>query len=36
MDGISIDPHHEVKQTLSGFFNDKDTGTVEYVLNELI
>lgn len=35
MEGVSIEPHHEVKQTLTDYFDDKDT-TIEYVLNELI
>ena len=35
MEGVSIEPHHEVKQTITDFFDDKDTA-IEYVLNELI
>ena len=35
MEGTSIEPHHEVKQTVTDFFDDKDT-TLEYALNELI
>ena len=35
MEGVSIEPHHEVKQTVTDFFEDKDTA-IEYVLNELI
>jgi carboxyl-terminal processing protease len=35
MEGISIEPHHEVKQTIEDFFDDKDTA-IEYVLSELI
>ena len=35
MEGTSIEPHHEVKQTVIDFFNDKDSA-IEYVLNELI
>ena len=35
MEGVSLQPHHEVKQTLPDFFEDKDTA-IEYVLNELI
>ena len=35
MEGVSIEPHHEVKQTIEDFFDDKDTA-IEYVLNELI
>ena len=35
MEGISIEPHHEVKQTIEDFFDDKDTA-IEYVLNKLI
>ncbi len=35
MEGISIEPQHEVKQTIEDFFDDKDTA-IEYVLNELI
>ncbi len=35
MEGVSIEPHYEVKQTVEDFFDDKDTA-VEYILNELI
>ena len=35
MEGVSIEPHHEVKQTVTDIFDDKDTA-IEYVLNELI
>ena len=35
MEGTSIEPHHEVKQTIADFFDNKDT-VIEYVLNELI
>ncbi len=35
MEGTSIEPHYEVKQTISDFFDNKDTA-IEYVLNELI
>ena len=35
MEGTSIEPHYEVKQTISDFFDNKDTA-LEYVLNELI
>lgn len=35
MEGTSIEPHHKVKQTVTDFFDDKDT-TLEYALNELI
>ena len=35
MEGVSIEPHHEVKQTVTDFFDDKDS-IIEYVLNELI
>ncbi len=35
MEGVSIEPHHEVKQTVTNFFDDKDTA-IEYVLNKLI
>ena len=35
MEGVSIEPHYEVKQTVEDFFDDKDTA-IEYVLNELI
>ena len=35
MEGVSLQPHHEVKQTLPDFFEDKDTA-IEYVLNKLI
>ena len=35
MEGVSIEPHHEVKQTVTNFFDDKDSA-IEYVLNQLI
>ena len=35
MEGTSIEPHYEVKQTISDFFDNKDTA-LGYVLNELI
>lgn len=35
MEGVNIEPHHEVKQTVTDFFDDKDTA-IEYVLNKLI
>lgn len=35
MEGVSIEPHHEVKQRLTDFFDNKDTA-LEYVLIELI
>lgn len=35
MEGVSIEPHHEVKQTVTDFLDDKDTA-IEYVLNKLI
>lgn len=35
MEGVSVEPNHEVKQTVTDFFDDKDTA-IEYVLNELI
>ena len=35
MEGTCIEPHHEVKQTIADFFDNKDT-IIEYVLNELI
>ena len=35
MEGVSIEPHYEVKQRLTDFLDDKDTA-IEYVLNELI
>ena len=35
MEGTSIEPHYEVKQTISDFFDNKDTA-LEYVLIELI
>jgi len=35
MEGVSIEPHHEVKQTVTDFLNDKDTA-IEYVLNEIL
>ncbi len=35
MEGVSIEPHHEVKQTLADFFDGKDTA-IEFVVAELI
>ncbi len=35
MEGVGIEPHYKVKQTVADFFNDKDTA-VEYILNNLI
>lgn len=35
MEGVSIEPHYEVKQTVADFLCDKDTA-VEYILNNLI
>ena len=35
MEGTSIEPHYEVKQTVADFFDNKDTA-IEYVLSELI
>ena len=35
MEGVSVEPNHEVKQTVTDFFDDKDTA-IEYVLNKLI
>ena len=35
MEGVSVEPNHEVKQTVTDFFDDKDS-IIEYVLNELI
>ncbi len=35
MEGVSIEPHHEVKHTVTDFLNDKDTA-IEYVLNEIL
>ena len=35
MEGVSIEPNYEIKQTIADFFNNKDTA-IEYVLNELI
>ena len=35
MEGVSIEPHHKVKQTVTDFLNDKDTA-IEYVLNEIL
>ena len=35
MEGVNIEPHHEVKQTVTDFFDDKDTA-IEHVLNKLI
>ena len=35
MEGVSIEPNYEIKQTIADFFDDKDS-IIEYVLNELI
>lgn len=35
MEGVGIEPHYKVKQTVADFFDNKDTA-VEYILNELI
>ena len=35
MEGVSVEPNHEVKQRVTDFFDDKDTA-IEYVLNKLI
>ena len=35
MEGVSIEPHYEVMQSVADLFEDKDT-TIEYVLRELI
>ena len=35
MEGVSIEPHHEVKHTVTDFLNGKDT-VIEYVLNEIL
>lgn len=35
MEGVSIEPHHEIKQTVTDFFDNKDTA-IEFVLNGLI
>lgn len=35
MEGISIEPHHVVKQTVEDYFAGKDT-VIEYILNNLI
>ena len=35
MEGVSIEPHYEVRQSVTDLFEDKDTA-IEYVLNELI
>ncbi len=35
MEGVGIEPHHKVRQTVEDFHNDKDSA-IEYVLNELI
>ena len=35
MEGVSIEPHYEVRQSIADLFEDKDTA-IEYVLNELI
>ena len=35
MEGVSIEPHQEIRQTFTDFYDNKDTA-IEYVLNELI
>ena len=35
MEGVSIEPHQEIRQTVTDFYDNKDTA-IEYVLNELI
>ena len=35
MEGVGIEPHYNVKQTVADFFCDKDTA-IEYILNNLI
>ncbi|MBR3757116.1 MAG: peptidase S41 [Bacteroidaceae bacterium] len=35
MEGENIEPHHEVKQTLTDFFDEKDTA-IEFILNKLV
>ena len=35
MEGVGVEPHHKVKQTVEDFLNDKDTA-IEYLLNELV
>lgn len=35
MEGVSIEPHYEIKQSVADLFRDKDT-SIEYILNELI
>jgi len=35
MESENIEPHHEVKQTLTDFFDEKDTA-IEFILNELV
>ncbi len=35
MEGVGIEPHYEVKQTVEDFFTDTDTA-IEYILTELI
>ena len=34
MEGVGIEPHYEIGQTIEDFFNDKDTA-IEYILTEL-
>ena len=34
MEGVGIEPHYVVEQTIEDFFNDKDTA-IEYILKEL-
>lgn len=34
MEGVGVEPHHKVKQTVEDFLNDKDTA-IEYILYEL-
>ena len=35
MEGVGVEPHYKIEQTVADFFNDKDTA-VEYILNNLI
>lgn len=35
LEGVGVEPHHKVQQTVGDFFDNKDT-VIEYVLNELI
>lgn len=35
LEGVGIEPHHKVEQSVEDFFDNKDT-VIEYVLNELI